>query len=1001
MDAGRSSKVVCFADFQLDLRVNELRKNGIRLRVPLQSLQILELLVERPGEIVTRDQLQKKLWPNSTIVEFEHSINAAMNRLRQALGDSAETPRFIETLPRRGYRFMMSVETLDDSPISSVVERFPSLSPGHNLGNFEILESVGRGGMGEVYRAADLRLKREVAIKVLSPGLDQSARYRFLQEAQAASALNHPNIVTVYDVGETDGVPYIAMEFVAGKSLAAVIPTVGMPLPDALEIAVQIAGALTAAHAAGIIHRDLKPGNVMVAGYAESHPCIVKVVDFGLAKVTEATDLARGKTTPELHPNTEPGTIIGTFDYMSPEQAEGRQVDARSDIFSFGAILYEMVSGKRAFSGDSNVSTLAAILAREPQPLSDQVPADLRKIINRCLRKERERRYQHAGDVRIALMELKETGPVTRLAPSRRWALQGWVWLSAILVLSLAGAAWFSRGSLRKSLPSPQVVPLTSYRGVEQDPSFSPDGNQVVFSWNGERGDNEDIYIKLIGFPVPVRLTTDPAVDRSPAFSPDGRSIGFVRCKTGFHDDNPANQDHHIFILIPAIGGPERIVANIPKEVRNFDWLSDGKWVVMDGLRLLSIETGEIHGLTSPPEKWSPDAMPAVSPDGSTVAFRRGPTSGPLEIYVLDLSEDHKPKGSIRKTSLWNGLQSGKPTWTPDGREIIFESGVYFARMGLWRVPVSGSGTRSAERLPFGESWSGQPVISRDGKHLAYLQKNLDVNIWRLPLSGLGVSAGPPARIVSSTRWECCPRYSRDGGRIAFESERTGHFGIWTSDADGSNAMEIYSPRGVHVGSPMWSPDGQRLAFDMDPGVDIYVARAGGGSPLRLTIDSVSASTPDWSRDGKWIYFDSTRSGRDEIWRIPAEGGRAVQVTNNGGAGAIESPDGRFVYYTKTGPVSILWRMPINGGEEAQVLPSVFSRSFGVIDEGIYFIPGPADGNCSIQFLSFATGKVKMVTPISNCPITGFDVSPDGRFLLYTQQDQSDSDLMLVENFRY
>jgi len=279
-----------------------------------------------------------------------------------------------------------------------------TLTTGSKLAHYEITAKIGEGGMGIVYKAKDSHLDRFVAIKVLPPERvsDPTRKARFVQEAKAASALNHPNIITIYDIDQQDGVDFMVMEYVPGKTLDEIIPRKGMKLGDALKYAVQISDALAKAHSAGIIHRDLKPGNVMVG--EDGH---VKVLDFGLAKLTEAAPLGAEEATRTL-PTTDEGIIVGTVTYMSPEQAEGKRVDARSDIFSFGSLLYEMVTGRRAFQKESKSSTLGAIIHKEPESLGTETPHDLEKIIKRCLQKDTARRYQHMDDLKIALQELKE-----------------------------------------------------------------------------------------------------------------------------------------------------------------------------------------------------------------------------------------------------------------------------------------------------------------------------------------------------------------------------------------------------------------------------------------------------------------------------------------------------------------------------------------------------------------------------------------------------------------
>jgi serine/threonine protein kinase len=878
---------------------------------------------------------------------------------------------------------------------------------GQQLGSYQILSLLGTGGMGVVYKGRDLRLKRFVAIKVLPADQisDPERKRRFIHEARAASALNHPNIITIHDIGSEGGIDFVVMEYVAGKTLDQLIPRKGMRLNETLKLAIQMADALAKAHSAGIIHRDLKPTNMMVTVDG-----LVKVLDFGLVKLTEVSESDEGGTrTTQLQ--TEEGTIVGTLSYMSPEQAEGKKVDARSDIFSFGAVLYEMVSGQKAFQGESKLSILTAVLKQEPRPISQLVPStprDLEKIINRCLRKETGQRFQHMDDLKVELEEVKKEADSDTLAgtrPAVRWTQRTWIWVgAALIVAAIAVTNWLFRGTARRPAAAPKEVPLTSYAGSERSPSFSPDGNQVAFSWNGDKQDNFDIYLKLIGSPTPVRLTTDPADDLSPAFSPDGRTIGFVRVSKG----------RATFMVAPAIGGPQRTVGEVAVPARNlficqpsFAWLPDGQWVVTNGLALLSTESGETHSLTSPPADSYADWSPAVSPNGQTVAFSRSAGYHVSDIYLLDLTADLKPQAEPRRLTFLKGFCYG-PTWTPNGREIIFASFFLGGFANLWRVPPSGAAEPLQLLFSAGEAIS--PTVSWSGNRLAYARRVFDTNIWHLPLSGPGVATGPPVPFIHSTHPDSSPQYSPDGKRILFESFRSGVHSTWISDADGSNAVELLPRAGASSGTASWSPDGQLVAFEFNPdrNVDIYVIRVSGGKPICLANDSADDVSPTWSRDGKWVYFGSKRTGRWEVWKVPAGGGKAVQVTRNGGETAFESLDGKFLYYTKeySWPVSVdasagLWKMPVTGGEENQVLRSVAPRAFCPVNEGIYFIPEPGiDGKSSIQFLSFASTKVKRVAPISELPGEGLSVSPDGRSLLFNQLDEASSDLMLVENFQ-
>jgi len=881
---------------------------------------------------------------------------------------------------------------------------------GRTILHYQIVETLGRGGMGVVYKARDTHLDRFVAIKVLPPEkvADPERKLRFVQEAKAASALNHPNIIHLYDIAEADGVQFIAMEYVAGETLDKMIGRKGLRLNEALKYATQIADALAKAHSAGIIHRDLKPANIMVTENG-----LVKVLDFGLAKLSETATSEFGDTAtvrlPE-GPNTEEGTIVGTAAYMAPEQAEGKKVDARSDIFSFGSVLYEMVTARRAFHGDSKMSTLSAILKDDPKSVSSitpDVPLDLEKIISRCLRKDPERRFQHMGDLKIALQDLEEesnsgrlSGVIdTRLPAGRRRSRLPWAAGLIVLLLIFAAGLWLRlhRPATGGGLAA-KTVPLTSYVGNECCPSFSPDGNQVAFVWDGPGQDNVDIYVKLIGTEHAVRLTNDPAPDHSPAWSPDGRYIAFVR-------DLPGSKAG--VYLVPAIGGPERKLAEISvpetSAVGNafggLSWLPDGKWLAitdLNSLWALSLSTGEKRKLTFPPAG-NIDDTPAFSPDGESLAFSRHSTLSAAEIYLLALSGDAAPKGEPKQITFKRQV-SKSPVWTANGREIIFSSGPYIApgESDLWRVPVSGGEPQSL----FTSARGLTPAISRQGDRFAYSRVFSDLNIWRLPVPGANKKAGGPVSLIASTYDEEAPQYSPDGKRIVFVSTRSGSSEVWVCGSDGSNALQLTSLGAT--GSPHWSPDGRRIIFDSNAEgrFEIYVMDAGGGTPQRITQHKADDAVPSWSRDGRWIYFVSNRTKEWQIWKMPAQGGEAVQVSKHGGHIAYESFDAKFVYFGRTPGQTSIWRVPVGGGDETKVVESALGQAFTVAEKGIYFVTQNPDGTSVFQFHSFATGKVTALAEIHQPVSWGVSVSPDERYILYTQEDQAGSDLMLVENFR-
>ncbi len=880
---------------------------------------------------------------------------------------------------------------------------------GRRLLHYEILQKLGEGSMGLVYRARDTHLDRQVAIKVLRAEAVASPdrKRRFVQEAHAASALNHPNIITVYDIASDGGLDFIVMEYVKGKPLTELIPRKGLRLSQLLEIAVQVAGALAGAHGRGIIHRDLKPANIMV-----SEDGLVKVLDFGLAKLIEPAPDAQGTTRSlKQRVETEEGAIVGTVAYMSPEQADGGILDARSDIFSFGIILYEMATGQQPFLADTRMRTLAAILNNDPAPAMD-IPHDLEKIITRCLRKDRTRRFQHMDDIAIALRELKEESDSGRLsagapsthrpAPWRRAALA--VTAASVLLIG-AVLVWRSAG-LQTGSGRVDAVPLTTYPGDEITPAFSPDGKQVAFSWNGPNEDNFDVYVSLIGTSTPVRLTTNPAADRCPAWSPDSRWIAFVRSSP-----KPS------IMLIPALGGPERFLAETSPDpwllYCGIDWSPDGRYIAFPAapspgapsqIVLLSPGTGERRTLSFPPPGTLGDAMPRFSPDGKALAFLRQRSDSYYSISVVPLAG-----GDARAISP-ETARVFCLAWTRDSREVLFVADYQGSRR-IWRMPVNGGGAPAPVLGVGGPDpfWAGL-AVSPQGGYLAYTQSSFDTNIWRLDLHR-GRPAGAPVRVIASTRADVAPEFSPDGKRIVFASNRSGVFDIWVCAADGSNPVQLTDMHASDAGSPRWSPDGRKIAFDSnrEGQAEIYVVNADGGPVMRITKHPALDVVPTWSRDGRFIYFTSDRSGENQIWKVPAEGGTPVQVTRHGGVNASESTDGKTLYYAKGINARGIWKMPVDGGEEVPILDSPGPRQWGYIHvtgSGIYVVDRVSDAKkprYAIFLYSFATRHTTRVALLEKQPGAGYrglSLSPDGRSVLYPQVDSSGTDLMLIRNFR-
>ncbi|MDA2924270.1 serine/threonine-protein kinase [Acidobacteria bacterium AH-259-L09] len=869
---------------------------------------------------------------------------------------------------------------------------------GQTVSHYKILEKLGEGGMGEVFLAQDTSLDRKVALKFLPDFMqeDPTARKRFLREAKSAAALDHPFICKIYEVGEADGKDFIAMEYVQGTTLKDKLAEGALALKDALRKATEIAEALEAAHKHDIVHRDLKPSNIMLT--PEGH---IKVMDFGLAKrLVPAEGIGSQEQTISAS-LTKTGATLGTPAYMSPEQLRGQDVDTRSDVFSFGVVLYEMLSGVHPFRKDLPMDTANALLSQSAPPLTrytDDVPGLLQHTVKKMLAKEPDGRYQLIHDVGTDLGELLED--MVRAAPSglRKYRPRHLIGSAVGLALVVGGLSWFyfSRPVPESSLPPMKTVPFTSFAGLERFPAFSPDGNQIAFSWNGEAGDNFDIYVKLIGAGKPLRLSTHPASESNPVWSPDGRHIAFIR----------ESGERSAVFLIPSLGGPERKLTDVPVpsyrgDTGTLDWSPDGEFLTLSdaasrseplSVFLFSLQTREKTQLTFPPAQSRGDRQPAFSPDGQTLAFVRQ-TSWAVEDIHLVLVSGGEPRPLTHDNRRVLGL-----AWTADGREIVFSSDREGSRR-LWRISIAGGAPKP---LGIGED-AHWPVVSRQGHRLAYTQSRPDPDIWRTAGPRATDSSVSPKKLIYSTREEHHPQFSPDGKRIAFSSNRSGNSEIWLCDADGSNPEQLTFFGGA--GSPRWSPDGRQIAFDsaQEGNKDIYLLAVEGGLPRRLTTETSADVRPSWSKDGHWIYFGSNRSGDWQVWKVSADGASAVQVTKNGGREAFASPDGKFVYYTKPTGVYGLWKVPVAGGEEVRILERVHQSRWGVWKEGIVFRNTAATPLPAIESFDFRNRQVVPLSTIKPLDLGGVDqqlsVSPDGQWILYNQAEQSESDIMLAENF--
>jgi Tol biopolymer transport system component/DNA-binding winged helix-turn-helix (wHTH) protein len=711
--------VLRFGPFMLDPRSGELRKGDTRLKVPDQSIAVLHALLQRPGDLVTREELRDRLWARDTFVDFDAGLNAAVRRLRDALNDSAEAPRYVETLPRRGYRFIAPLEGVPSAPETPIVS--------------------------ETVRSRRIRVRRVV--------------------------------------------------------LAAV--------------------------------------------------------------------------------------------------------------------------------------ALAIVM----------------------------------------------------------WAL--WVGLS--------------RHHVAPALARP--LPITRFPGLELDPALSPSGTFVAFAWEGDGGDNFDIYVRSIDGSSQLRLTRDAAADHAPAWSPDGQRIAFVRVLDGKRE----------IVVVPALGGPEQRLfeagpENIPWRVGGWwsyglSWTPDGKYLVFGdrsdssstlGIYLYSLENGERQRLTSPPANLS-DIQPVVSPDGRYLAFvRLVPWSFGGNVFLQKLDRLKTVGEPVQLTS---GTPVQSFDWMPDSRGIIHDGGP--VEPGLRRVAVAGG----ASELLFPNVKAARPSLDRSGSAVAYQTGFLDSNIWELPTPSspsTQSSGNATFRLIASTVSDLSMQFSPDAARIVFGSDRSGRRALWVSNRDGSQAKQVTSIDGGFVGSPSWSADGNWIAFDgvrLGGSWNIYVVAADGSPGIRtVTSDAFNNIRPNWSLDGRWIYFGSNRTGDWQIWKVPSAGGTPVQVTRGGGKEPIVSPDGRYIYYAKSAPLQGIWSIPAEGGPEARVVERGRELSFDVAETGIFVMDTSAKPQATVEMFSFASRQLMLVARLPAglrfAPASYLTVTRDGRSMLYVQYDQWTSDIEMLRELR-
>jgi Tol biopolymer transport system component len=866
---------------------------------------------------------------------------------------------------------------------------------GRQFAHYVVLGQAGAGAMGVVYRARDETLQREVALKLPAQGavLTEELRAKWLAEARAASALNHPNICTIYEVGEFEGQPYIAMEYLAGQTLNKCIPEDGLPTETVLEYGAQIASALECAHTHGVLHRDLKSANVRQSGSGQ-----VKVLDFGLAASLKDKPLEGATDSKASNPEGAPGTLA----YLAPEVLGGAAADARADIWALGVLLYEMASRAHPFPGRTTYELCSAILKEAPRGLPMRVPPGLRAIILRCLAKHPEQRYQRASEVKAALEALHSNGGPMAAAAAAAGALGGtsealesadkkqtgkFVLMGAGLLAAVAAVIYFVPGArlrVGSPLPGGKLRQLLATEKNILGPGLSPDGKMLAYVEQGTNGD--DLYVTRVAGGERMQLTHDVSRKGEPVFSPDGEKIAFARMAPG--------QSAEEICTINTLGGD---VTTVTQDGAMPAWSPDGSHLTFvrtkagepETVAIVSLDGTDLHTILTGNTIYPFLGRPAWSPDGNTIAVARSRGGSAREIWLV-------PVNGGAPTELTHGdagVSSDTPVFTADGRGVVFRSN----RGGAWNIWYEQLSGRGAVQLTTGAGPDSSPSVARDGT-MAFLNSRSSSVLLLYDLE-----TERSKTILSDRGVLWAPAFSPDEKEVAYtRGEPDGEWHVWTIATAGGTPRELTAGKVPEI-YPRYAPDGQEIYYSTwgaEPLSIARVSRKGGPAHVAEPKARTSDSYADVSADGKWLVFVRTEKNASRLYVKAADGsGEARSVGTVEGCVPRWSPDGKWIAFSPNRGFSDgafivhpdgtgLKRVAERGGWPVW-WPD--GNSIGLQTLG-------PEGNTELTMVTLATREARVLAGLrfngTNFP---FDVSRDGKWLVTTNAVDEEDEIWVLE----